>query len=450
MSIVLMMWQPRNCSHLNRKRDLPTAAARFKLAGMAASDERQYVRVVCSTCRAVLHPRVEKAGRHVRCPDCYSAVLVPRPTAPEKVKSRPVPLEYTVRDAPSAPATDEDRSADFFPMLCPTCQARLHPRRKHVGKRARCPDCDTVFVIAAPPPAHVVKQAPPQRPYQVGDESERVEVEHNFLVVQGGLPPEPDPEVPRWWFMSGVFTFPWTSDAVARWLILALLLVPAVLLAGLLVWLNSMGLSYGSNAIPLLAAPMAWLTVWSGSYAAACFLAIVQDTGSGNVVVHSWPEGDWRERTVQLLYVALHLVFASAAAAAVVSPFYIAIDRTWLGLALLASANFFFPFFLLSAMEADTPLLPYSPVMLRSLWRACGAWLLVYIEIIGVLAAAGGLLIGLTLAAPWLTLIASPFVLAALVFIVARLHGRLAWRIGQIEIGRRKRRRKKRRPPDES
>lgn len=417
---------------------------------MAASDERQYVRVVCSTCRAVLHPRVEKAGRHVRCPDCYSAVLVPRPTAPEKIKARPVPLEYGVRDAPGPPQTENDRSADVFPMLCPTCQARLHPRRAHVGKRARCPDCDTVFTIAPPPPPTVVKQPPPQRPYQMGEETDRVEVEHNFLVVQGGLPPEPEAEVPHRWFISGVFTFPWTADAAARWLILSLLLVPAVLLAGLLMWLSSMGLSHGSHAIPLLAAPMAWLTVWSGSYAAACFLAIVQDTGSGNVVVHSWPEGDWRERTVPFMYVTLHLLFAGAAAAALTSPFYFAVDRAWLGLVMVASVNFFFPFFLLSAMEADTPLMPYSPVMLRSLWRAGGAWLLVYIESVGVMAAAGGLLIGLALAAPWLSLVASPFVLAALVFIVARLQGRLAWRIGQIEIGRRKRRRKPPRPPAES
>jgi DNA-directed RNA polymerase subunit M/transcription elongation factor TFIIS len=432
---------PKTSTAINHGRDLPTGAGGLKLAGMAAADEHQYVRVVCSKCRAVLHPRVEKAGRHVRCPDCYSAVLVPRPPAAEVAKARPVPLEYAVRDAPDVPQPGEDRSADFFPMLCPKCQARLHPRRKHVGKRARCPDCDTVFTIAAPPPPTAVKQAAPQRPYQVGEESERAEVEHNFLLVQSRLPPEPEPEVPRWWFVSGVLTFPWSGDAVGRWLILSLLIVPAEVVGGLIVWILGGGMSQGTHAVAMFAVPMAWLTVWSGSYAAACFLAIVQDTGSGNDIVHNWPDGDWRDRLVPFVYIGLHLVLASVAAAGLASPLYFGMGQAWLGMAMMAVVNFLFPFFLLSAMEADTPLMPYSPVMLRSLWRSAGAWLLVYVESVGVMAAAAGLLL-LAFGAPWLALVALPFVVAAVVFVLARLQGRLAWRIGQAEIGQRKRRKK--------
>ncbi|HVA47512.1 MAG TPA: hypothetical protein VNH11_14170 [Pirellulales bacterium] len=414
---------------------------------MAAGDDPRYVRVVCSKCRAVLHPRVEKAGRHVRCPDCYSAVLVPQPSAPERPPKTRDPGAYGVREA-LAPARDETHSADFFPVLCPTCQARLHPRRSHVGKRARCPDCDTVFVV--PPPREPTKAKPLPSPgkYAVGEESKRVEAEFHYLTVDRVTEPEPLAPPEQGWFVRGVFTFPWWPGAGARWMVLAMLFVPALFVAGVVAFLaGSQGVDKAMTVAVYLILPLIWTWVWALSYAAACFVAIVQDTGSGNDEVSNWPEGDWRERVITLLYVGLHFALAVAAGSALAWPVGMFFGPLRGALATALAANLFFPLFMLSSMEADTLLVPYSPVMYGSLLKVAGGWLLVYIESL----LAVGLTVGLlTLGVYWLPMVAlplSPLLLATLVFIEARLYGRLAWHIGQAETRRKPRKKKKAGPP---
>ena len=407
---------------------------------MAEGDDLRYVRVTCPKCRAVLHPRVEKAGRHVRCPDCYSAVLVPQPPKPEPAPKKRDPGEYGVREA-RAPARDEADSDVFFLVLCPTCQARLHPRRAHVGKRARCPDCDTVFVI--PPPRESEKKRPPPTPgkYAVGEEPKREQTEFHYLTVEREPVVEPPAPPVEWWFAAGVFTFPWWPGAWARWMILAMLLVPALVMSGIAALLGG-GLSLFSSLLVYLIVPLIWLWLWALSYAAGCFIAIVQDTGSGNDEVANWPEGDWRERIGTMFYVGLHLGLALAAASAVAWPIGRFYGPLAMGLAVALSANFVFPLFLLASMEADTLLTPYSPIIFGSVLKGFFGWAIVYVESLLVLAATAGLLAAGLFFAPVATVLLASPLLATAIFIEARLYGRLAWHIGQAET--KPRRRKKR------
>ena len=411
-------------------------------------DDPRYVRVVCPTCRAVLHPRVEKAGRRVQCPDCYSAVLVPQPPEPEAAPKQRDAGEYRVRDE-RAPARPEKESEDFFPILCPTCNARLHPKRAHVGKRARCPDCDTVFVI--PPPAKAEAKAPPPAPgkYAVGVEPKREQPKFHYLTVE--REPEPEPAAPpdRWWFAAGVFTFPWWPGAWQRWLILAMLFVPALGMAGVVAWLlTSFAPGHPMTmAVRAFMAPLVLLWLWALSYAAGCFLAIVEDTGCGNDEVSSWPEGDWRDRVVTMLYIGLHVGLATAAAWALAWPVAMFYGPVWMGLAVILAVNFLFPLSFLSSMEAGTLLSPYSPVILRSVWKVLGGWVMVYIESLFVLTLTTVLLAAGLYFLPILTILLAAPLLATAIFIVARLYGRLAWHIGQAEVARRPRKRKKKDGP---
>ncbi len=415
---------------------------------MASSNDPRYVRVTCPTCRAVLHPRVEKAGRRVRCPDCYSAVLVPQPAEAVPEPPRRDPGEYQVRDAAAPPQPESTRNDDYFRVLCPVCSARLHPRRRHTGKKTRCPDCDTVFTIPPPPVETKPNAPPPVKPYPMGQAVERPPVEMELLTVQGRLEPEPPPpEVPRHWFASGVFTFPWRGEALARSINLSLLLLPLELLLGVILFLAQINMSYITTVVPLLAVPMAWLALWAGSYAAACFLAIVQDTGSGSGEIHNWPEGDWRERVAPLAYLSVQILFTGAAASVVAIAVGALVGQIGAAIAIAVTVPLLFPLFLLSAMEADSPLMPYSPVMVRSLWRSLGGWLTVYLESLGLLTLVGGLLAAGLIWAPMLAIVVASPLLTTAVFVVARLYGRLAWRIGQQETGRRKRRKKKSTPP---
>ncbi|HVX11640.1 MAG TPA: hypothetical protein VHC22_10705 [Pirellulales bacterium] len=410
---------------------------------MSAGDDPRYVRVTCPTCRAVLHPRVEKAGRKVRCPDCYSAVLVPQPPKPEAAPKKRDPGEYGVRD-PLAAARSESVDANIFLVLCPKCQARLHPRRSHVGKKARCPDCDSVFVIPPPPEPEKTKTLPTPGKYAVGAEPKRAETEFHYLTVERANEPEEAPPAPpdNGWFIRGVFTFPWWPGAWARWAILSMLLVPACGVSALAAWLLSGDFRYAMMA-RLLMLPLMWFWVWALSYAAECFVAIVQDTGSGNDEVASWPEGDWRERVGTMLYVGLHLGLSLAAASALAWPVGILTEPLWGGLATAIAANLFFPLFILSSMEAASLFTPYSPVMYGSLAKTPGAWLIVFVESVLML----GMIFGITALGVYFLSYAMglfmPPLLATLIFIEGRLYGRLAWRIGQAETKRSSRKRKK-------
>jgi DNA-directed RNA polymerase subunit RPC12/RpoP len=413
-------------------------------------EDPRYVRVVCATCRAVLHPRVEKAGRQVRCPDCYSAVLVPQPPKPEAAPKQRELGEYGVREA-LAPARSESADANIFLVLCPKCQARLHPRRSHAGRRARCPDCETVFVIPPPPKTEKSKPLPLPGKYAMGEAPKRVEPEFHYLTVDRVREPEPDPLAPpeTGWFFRGVFTFPWWPGAWARWTILSLLLVPALFMTGVVLLLAGGSVNQGMTAVPYLMLPLMWLWVWALSYAAGAFVAIVQDTGSSNDEVTSWSEGDWRERVGTMLYVGLHLGLSLAAASAIGWPVGVFTEPLWGAVATGLAANLLFPLFMLSSMEADTLLTPYSPVMFGSLLKTPGGWLIVYIESLLSLALACVLMGAGMYFVPVLTIFLAAPLLAAVIFIEARLYGRLAWHIGQLETKRKRRKRKKRDQTDD-
>lgn len=412
---------------------------------MAQGDDPRYIRTVCPTCRAVLHPKVEKAGHKVKCPDCYSAVLVPQPPMPEPPPKQRDPGEYGVRDV-LAPARPEKDSADFFLVLCPTCQAHLYPRRSYTGKRARCPDCDTVFVIPPPPKADAKPTPPTSDKYGVGEESKRAKADFQKLIVEREPVPEPMAPPDKWWFAAGVFTFPWWPGAWQRWLSLSMLLVPAQFMAGVVALVAGL-FDEGSKAaalMPFLVLPLVWLWLWALSYAAGCFIAVIQDVGSGNDEVENWPEGDWRERVGTMLYVGLHFGFAVAAGSALAWPIGNLYGPVWMGVTTALATNFLFPLFLLGSMEADTLLVPYSPVIFGSLFkRPLLGWLMLYVESLVVVMLAAGLVIAGLRWAPIATILLGSPLLATPIFILARLYGRLAWHIGQSEVNDRPRKRKK-------
>ena len=403
-------------------------------------DERRYVRVICPKCRAVLHPRVEKAGRRVKCPDCYAAVLVPQPEAPPPPpKPARDPGQYKLGGADQPTA-----KVDYFLLLCPTCHARLHPRLAHVGKKVRCPDCEAVIVVPPPPKSEPPKAPKPPGQYRVGTEAERAEVKPELLLVQSTRPTElRTDETPPLWFASGVFTFPWRKSAAACWLTLSMFLLPLVVLLAAGVYLVD-GLHVGSTVVAMLIVPLVWTFVWSMSYAAACSLGIMEGTAAGEDDVESrWPEESWRERIGPFAYVGFEFVVGVGAASLLALPIGRGLGPFWGGAAAFLLASFTFPLVLLSALEADSPMTPISPVILGSVPKLWWGWGLVAAESMAVMTLAAGLSFLAALATPVLALFVAPPLLAAAIFIIARLYGRLAWRIGELEAEKKRRKKKK-------
>jgi hypothetical protein len=148
-----------------------------------------------------------------------------------------------------------------------------------------------------------------------------------------------------------------------------------------------------------------------------------------------------------LVYIAFEFFLGAALAAALGWPIGLMFGPLWGGLTVFVLTSVTFPFFLLSAMEADSPMTPYSPVILGSVPKLWWAWLLVGFESLLVVPFVAGLALLTGLLSPVLPVFVGPPLLAAGIFIVARLYGRLAWRIGEWEAERQRRKKKRKKKP---
>lgn len=326
---------------------------------------------------------------------------------------------------------------EYITVICPTCHARMHPRSKHAGKKVICPDCGKKLPIPTieevlteiesaqrylPTPEEIGE-------YSLGKAVETAKPTTRFLEKQAEIKTEaPPPPPPKWFLLSGVFTFPWHRDAILRWVFLscgftAVGIIPA------LAWEWTEGVELVRWIVMAFAAlPMIWLFLWTGSYAAACGLHVLEDTAAGNPRVLEWPEPNWRDWVGQFFYVLYLAVMAAA-------PGY-AIDRLFSGvpdhpgLATAATAWFVFPVCLLSSITSIAPWMPLSWPIIRSLVTSWWCWLAFYFEsaLLGAVWLVP-LVIGFGLA-PTITMLLNGPVLAAVCLIYARLLGRVAWHIG--------------------
>jgi hypothetical protein len=162
------------------------------------------------------------------------------------------------------------------------------------------------------------------------------------------------------------------------------------------------------------------ITLASLSFAAASCRAAIQDTADGHDLPQeaSLPEWDhW-------VFTLLAWIMLSAAAGAIGFPLSLAIGPA----AFLISGTLLFPILLLSAMEVDSYIVPYSPPVLRTLGYYFHGWLMFYLLTIGMAAAWFAAFDLAFPRAPYLTVFFSGPAIAAMMLIYARLLGRVAWR----------------------
>src|SRR5476649_2871365 len=70
----------------------------------------------------------------------------------------------------------------FVTVICPTCNARLNPRRDLLGKRVRCPDCGVAVRVVEGPKATVAAPIAAPGEYSLSDADRPVEQPKTFLV----------------------------------------------------------------------------------------------------------------------------------------------------------------------------------------------------------------------------------------------------------------------------
>jgi hypothetical protein len=363
------------------------------------------------------------------CPACKSRRQVPREMIGQRVRCRQCTAELTV----DPPANDDD---DFLladePKAAPAAAVRSPATSSPASSSTAAISVDDI-----PVPSYAgASSAPPVPPlsdaeYQVGPPP------LPSPAIKGALPkplPAAKPhdavaKTPKkktlgWTFLSGVFFFFLRRTAVSQWLILSV---------GVFVSTSLMGLSAYAAGAPYVGGAGAAGFAISGfligigvySYASACFLSIVENTAYHLDNDERWPDSEFREwlfHLVRIIYLGVIRSLLALPLGYVVSLHDPAVG----GWVASIASDLLLPILLLSALEADAFLLPFSTSILRSLVDDWRAWLVYYVVSIAFTTALYFLLMAIHLHSPiFPPLIAAPL-FAAAIFTYARLLGRLA------------------------
>jgi hypothetical protein len=351
----------------------------------------QYVDFQCPRCGAGLRARVSKGGRKLPCPKCTLLVEVPRSDPPDIEWDGQE--EYALRGLNDVAGTipAEQHSGAVIPVSLPPEEPPAQPRANEPGE----------------------KRAEPAAGY-----SER-------------------PKLPRHPMITGVFTFLFQLGTVVFAVTLSVL-AAAVLGFGVMAlgfgtvatvptWTFSMLMSVAAIVLGVI-----WLIV-----ASECLLCILQDSAAGNTRIENWPDAVWLDWIGDSFY----LITSGVGSAG------IGLGAVWLcgrievqtRIPLPLGVFVFFPILLLSTLETQSPLVPISPIVLRSLFRSCSTWAVFYFEAAFVVLVPAGLLwltnalrysadlggAGAQVFVLVISATAAAVVISAMIYF--RLLGRLAW-----------------------
>ncbi len=344
-------------------------------------------------------------------------------------------------------ASDASDEPDFLAIRCEACQARLRVRIKLAGTVGKCPKCGSRITIPHRPEfdpesptesellaadggyrlADPLDYQPDDHPEPLPAELRPAAPEAGYLAQLGRVRQEKEDRPPQFLFFSGVFEFPWYPEVWLRWIYLVLGGSAATLIPILAMNFLDSTSGYAGVGVAFFAMPQIWITIWTGSFAAACGLQVFDDTAAGSDHITAWPEPNWREWMWPLMYLGYvsFMVFAAAYGVGLATGGTFRDRLITLGL----FEFFLFPFCLLSVMEANNLAILISPSLVASLWRKSLSWLLFYLVT--------GILLALWIGVAWLVnqihpsllILVNGLLYASMTLIWFRLLGRLAWSI---------------------
>ena len=359
--------------------------------------------------------------------------------------------------------SDEFAEPDFLAVRCEYCEARLRVRAKLAGRTANCPSCGSAIAIPTRPVIEfelpddggepewldgsgVYRLATPLQhapelgtPEPLPQGLQAPAPERGYLEQVERVRPDQDvvESRPKYVFFSGVFDFPWYTEVWPRWVYLALGGILASLIPLLAAAYLDRTQGYAGVGIAFFAMPQIWITLWSGSFMAACGMQVFEDTAAGSDHVTAWPDPNWREWMWTLMhigYVAV-MVLAIAYGTGLVCG---GSSRTFW--AILAIVEFvLFPICLLSVLEGNNIAILFSPRLLMSLIRRPIGWLLFYLVTGALFVAWGGMIWYVFRISTLLLIVMNGLLYASIGLIWFRLLGRLAWSISHNRTQKRRR-----------
>lgn len=401
----------------------------------------RHVSVVCPACGARLEERLDKSPRTITCPDCSAPVRVPS-LADENAGQEPRSDTYRLQSNAPLPADEpaKNRQPLVAVVTCPVCRRQLRCKPRREPSCTDCPDCGEP--VRVPSRAVVRKQhqenRPPPTPARSASKgfdphqqpSPSRDVTTDYWETRAALRVVEDtPEPPRWTFFTDVWLFVFHREMLSRWFFLSLGIVAlAALLLGVGAVFNGAS-GYMGVAVAFFILPAIWIGVWTGSYAASCWLVILEDTAGGNRTIHNWHQQNWREWVVHAMYVSYLLTVALVVGHGFGKLAELAGLDYWLVLPL--TVVLLFPIVALSSMQSTDWWSPLTMPILTSLWSEFRGWVLFYL-LTGGLILAGGFCCWAGFAiSPLFTLPFTAPILAAAWFTYGRLLGRLGWLISR-------------------
>ncbi len=360
-------------------------------------------------------------------------------------RSQDTPAVHSAAEYPAA-VQSPPREEDLVRVKCRVCGTLLYFSVHEVGQQARCPDCEVAFTIPPPSPP-----APPPTPpadpgeYAVGAEPPRVRPTFEYLArpreqpaespKSSLLPPPADDEhpLPRLWYLTGVVDLPWRRNNIVRWAVLAVLLAAAELLSHKVVQGLAAAQSWGAALVPLMLMVPAILAVIGALLCGlAWFHIIFRETAAGEEEIEDWSGGDVLGWITSAFFMAYYALLAWALAAVIVRVLPWAADSQVVRLAVTLLLFWaWLPVVLLASLEAESPWIPWSvPVYVR-LGQRARDFVKAYLTEVGFMVLLFGLVWMAGQVSGVLAMVVGSILEAALVFIIARLLGRLAVRMRQ-------------------
>jgi hypothetical protein len=404
-------------------------------------------------CGTRVYAPIEKIGQEIKCPDCHTRNVVPPLPEDRAKKSRGPTLEGTeefgmseVVERPKYRPLVRERGE--YETLSAVDPATVEHRLTVPGERPRPPKAAAVQQadpgedeeISIAPPVEVVEAARDPRTVLPKPDLEPEDPMYDGRYDDGLIGDFVDPRSTDAWkrapFLYGIVEFLFFPSTLLRLIAFGLLLAMVAALVGMNIALAQqdsglaqiMSLLLMRGAIP---AAFGWLVMF-----AAAIHAVIVGTGNGEYEITTWPDWMFYEWFSPAMYIGLAAVvaivpggliagatFAATRDDPLMAAFGIAVPPllSWLAL---------FPFVLHSMLVEDSVMAIVSPLVLRSWKTAADAWVIFYTYSIGIaflLAGAAALM----LTGNMLITSVGAVALVAVLFLYARLLGRLMWYTSQ-------------------
>ena len=394
---------------------------------MAADSAKPKKGTACPKCGNRLRVRPDQKGEQVRCPKCNAEFTVgsrPKPAAAPASADAQYEPEIPLKKSTIVPQE---------PAMLPASGAAPTITHEEPGQLDLGEEAPVVEPMRAPEMSYVPQTADDASGDELARERPtarppRDQPDYLTMAKERGLLRDDESQtIPKWTFFSGVFSYPWYLQNVARWASMSLGLTATSFLAAFALAGIVGELSLASVAMPLLMMGLAGMALATFAFCAACFLSTVDDTSDG----HDDPQEGAFPPLDQWIFSFFSVLGIWLMSGALGYP--VTLVPVVGPVAILVSSLVLFPILLLSAMECDSFFVPWSPNVWRTLVGFPGAWLTFYLLSTALLAGWFVLsVLGLAAVGGAAFLLAGP-ALAAVMLIYGRLLGRLAWRITHVD-----------------